>query len=75
MVSIYCIEDINDLKYIGSTKQTINKRLAGHRVDECRGYAISSNKLNLYNQLIIYKQSRLKIVFYNLKSLRLIIIY
>ena len=48
MVVIYCIEDINDLKYVGSTKQTLEKRLSGHR----RNNNCSSSKLNLYNSII-----------------------
>ena len=48
MVLIYCIEDINDLKYIGSTKQKIEKRLANHKVSK----TCSSSKLNLYNSII-----------------------
>ena len=31
IVRIYCIEDCNGLKYIGSTKRSLNKRLSGHR--------------------------------------------
>ena len=31
MVKIYCIEDINDLKYVGSTKQKLYNRLSSHR--------------------------------------------
>lgn len=48
MVVIYCIEDINDLKYVGSTKQTLNRRLTGHRCSK----TCSSSKLNLYNSII-----------------------
>jgi len=46
MVTIYCIEDINDLKYVGSTKQTLKTRLTRHRYfkNEC-----SSKKLDLDN--------------------------
>lgn len=48
MVVIYCIEDINDLKYVGSTKQTLNRRLSGHKyLRDC-----SSSKLNLFNCII-----------------------
>ncbi len=48
MIKIYCIEDINDLKYVGSTKQTLNARLSQHiRYLEC-----SSIKLNLHNCII-----------------------
>ena len=31
---IYCIEDINDLKYVGKTKQKLNDRLTGHRASK-----------------------------------------
>jgi len=30
MVKIYCLEDINDLKYVGSTKQTLERRKWAH---------------------------------------------
>ena len=44
-VKIYCIEDCNGLKYVGSTKQKLNKRLYQHRSqDECK-----SKDLELYN--------------------------
>ena len=54
MVKIYCIEDINDLKYVGSTKQKLSKRLNGHKGDlyHRRKSNCSSNKLNLYNCII-----------------------
>tara|TARA_R110002096_G_scaffold295760_1_gene490094 strand:+ start:53 stop:427 length:375 start_codon:yes stop_codon:yes gene_type:complete len=48
---IYCIEDINDLKYVGKTVQKLSKRLHGHKDLNTR---CSSKKLNLYN-CIIYK--------------------
>mgnify|MGYP003660513792 FL=1 len=48
MVKIYCIEDINDLKYVGSTKLLLRQRLAGHKYRK----NCSSNKLNLYNCII-----------------------
>ena len=31
MVKIYCIEDCNNVKYVGSTKETLNKRLGRHK--------------------------------------------
>ena len=52
MVSIYCIEDINDLKYVGSTKVTLNQRLYNHRSNKNRNNYCSSSKLNLYNCII-----------------------
>jgi len=48
MVTIYCIEDINDLKYIGSTKNKLNVRLSEHRTHR----TCSSKKLNLNNSII-----------------------
>lgn len=51
-VFIYCIEDINDLKYVGSTKKKLNKRLCDHRWDKNRNWYCSSKKLNLYNCII-----------------------
>jgi len=52
MVTIYYIEDINDLKYVGSTKQTLPQRLATHRADKKNGKNCSSKKLNLYYCII-----------------------
>ena len=52
MTTIYCIEDINDLKYVGSTTRKLYNRLANHRYDEKRGHHCSSSKLNLYNCII-----------------------
>tara|TARA_R110002096_G_scaffold358101_2_gene551287 strand:+ start:516 stop:965 length:450 start_codon:yes stop_codon:yes gene_type:complete len=54
MKIIYCIEDINDLKYVGSTKQTIRQRFGQHKKEQSR---CSSKKLNLYN-CIIYELER-----------------
>jgi len=53
MVSIYLIEDINDLKYVGSTTMKLNVRLSLHRHDKKRGKYCSSSKLNLDNCIII----------------------
>ena len=52
MISIYKIEDINDLAYVGSTGQTLNARLSGHRGDKKNGRYCSSSKLNLDNCII-----------------------
>ena len=53
MVSIYLIEDINDLKYVGSTTQKLNVRLSSHKSDKKTGRNYcSSSKLNLYNCII-----------------------
>ena len=49
MVTIYCIEDINDLKYVGSTKQKLNQRLSKHKNGKKRNNYCSSSKLNLDN--------------------------
>jgi hypothetical protein len=49
---IYCIEDINDLKYVGKTKQKLNDRLTGHRGSKKNEGDCSSKKLNLYNCII-----------------------
>jgi hypothetical protein len=55
MVTIYCIEDINDLKYVGSTSQTLGTRLCSHRCDKrnLKKRQCSSSKLNL-EYCIIY---------------------
>ncbi len=58
MASIYLIEDINDMKYVGSTTQKyLNSRLCGHRCayrnHKNIGNYCSSSKLNLYNCIII----------------------
>jgi len=44
-VKIYCIEDFNGLKYVGSTTQELRSRLYHHR---CHGECMS-RKLDLYN--------------------------
>tara|TARA_R110001632_G_C11164917_1_gene398985 strand:+ start:100 stop:429 length:330 start_codon:yes stop_codon:yes gene_type:complete len=55
MVKIYCIEDINDLQYVGSTTRLLRQRLAEHRYNKKRGKNVqaSSTKLNL-EYCIIY---------------------
>lgn len=54
MIKIYCIEDINDNKYIGSTKQKyLCDRLSGHRQTKRDRYGeCSSCELNLDNCII-----------------------
>tara|TARA_R110002153_G_C13000059_1_gene464963 strand:+ start:95 stop:532 length:438 start_codon:yes stop_codon:yes gene_type:complete len=52
MVFIYCIEDINDLKYVGSTTQKLNIRFSGHKSNKSRGQYCSSSKLILENSII-----------------------
>ena len=49
MVTIYCIEDCNSLKYVGSTKQKLNRRLSRHKSDKKRNHWCSSSKLDLDN--------------------------
>jgi predicted secreted Zn-dependent protease len=51
---IYCIEDINDLKYVGKTIQKLNDRLTGHRHTKKNEGDCSSKKLNL-EYCIIYQ--------------------
>ena len=46
MESIYLIEDINGLKYVGRTKKTLNQRLSDHKYDKKRKNC-SSAKLDL----------------------------
>ena len=52
MVFIYLIEDINDLKYVGSTTQPINCRHANHRCDKYRNHGCSSAELHLEYSII-----------------------
>ena len=55
MISIYCIEDINHLKYIGSTSQSINQRFSKHKSDKrCGKTRCSSKGLDL-EQSVIYE--------------------
>ncbi len=49
MVTIYCIEDINDLKYVGSTKHTLKGRLIQHITSKRMKRKCSSIKLDLDN--------------------------
>ena len=49
MIRIYYIKDINDLKYVGSTKKTLVRRLSGHKVDKKRDRKLTSSKLDLEN--------------------------
>ena len=46
---IYCIEDCNGLKYVGSTIQTLKKRLIKHRSGKKTGRYYSSSELDLDN--------------------------
>ena len=56
-VKIYCIEDINDLKYVGSTTRELRKRLWDHIGDKKRNSTCSSKELNLYNCIIYELES------------------
>ena len=49
MVTIYCIEDCNSLKYVGSTKEKLNRRLTKHKHDKKRNNGCSSEKIDLDN--------------------------
>ena len=50
---IYLIEDCKGLKYVGSTKKTLNIRLSEHKTKKKRGEYCSSSKLNLDDCRII----------------------
>jgi predicted GIY-YIG superfamily endonuclease len=52
MISIYCIEDINDMKYIGMTTQTLAKRMYGHIHKQHQKKKCSSSNLILENSII-----------------------
>jgi|DEB0MinimDraft_10_1074344.scaffolds.fasta_scaffold78829_2 predicted GIY-YIG superfamily endonuclease len=52
MINIYCIEDINGLKYIGSTKETLRRRFKRHTYRKNDIMKSSSNKLDLDNSRI-----------------------
>lgn len=52
MIRIYCIEDINDMKYIGSTKKNVNQRFTKHKSNKKRGEYCSSSKLHLEHSII-----------------------
>ena len=52
MVKIYCIEDINDLKYVGSTTQLLRDRMKGHKADKYRRRNASSRQLHLEHSII-----------------------
>lgn len=52
MKTIYCIEDINDLKYVGSTHSTLANRLSKHKTDKRLNRNTTSNKLHLEHSII-----------------------
>tara|TARA_R110000796_G_scaffold26770_5_gene74010 strand:- start:6 stop:395 length:390 start_codon:yes stop_codon:yes gene_type:complete len=45
MIKIYCIEDCNSLKYVGSTKRTLDTRLIEHKYDKKTNKKKCSSKL------------------------------
>ena len=54
MFKIYCIEDINGLRYIGRTadKRGLNSRYYNHKNNKRNGVKCSSSKLDLENSTI-----------------------
>ena len=46
---IYCIEDCNQLKYVGSTTTSLKQRLYGHKYEKKKDKCCSSKKLDLDN--------------------------
>jgi glutamyl-tRNA reductase len=48
-VKIYCIQDCDGLKYVGSTRQKLKYRLNNHRRHKKINHGCSSEKLNLEN--------------------------
>lgn len=49
MEKIYLIEDINSLKYVGRTKEKLNRRLSQHKSDKKRNHRCTSKQLDLEN--------------------------
>ena len=47
MITIYCIEDINDLRYVGQTRNKLSIRLSKHRSVKYNAKNCSSKKLHL----------------------------
>jgi len=52
MVTIYCIEDINNLKYVGSTTIKLSHRYVIHKYDKKHDNPCSSKLLDLENSKI-----------------------
>jgi len=50
IVRIYCIEDCNGLKYVGSTKRTLKRRLSGHRekINHCMSRELDLENCKIY---------------------------
>tara|TARA_R110000765_G_C18762736_1_gene589164 strand:- start:152 stop:598 length:447 start_codon:yes stop_codon:yes gene_type:complete len=53
MEKIYLLQDDNGLKYVGRTKQKLNRRFNNHKCDKKRNHGCSSKKLDLDNCDII----------------------
>ena len=51
-MKIYCIEDINDLRYVGSTNKPLHVRLSKHKTDKRLGRNTSSKQLHLEHSII-----------------------
>lgn len=49
MIKIYCITDINNLKYVGKTKSTLNHRLSQHKHNKKTRGSYTSKLLDLDN--------------------------
>ncbi len=52
MINIYCITDINNNNYVGSTKLNINQRFQQHKYNKSKNRNTSSKKLDLDNSNI-----------------------
>ena len=52
MIKIYCIEDVNGNKYIGSTKNPLHQRLSEHKYHKKCNHGYSSKLLDLDNSTI-----------------------
>tara|TARA_R110000824_G_scaffold44205_1_gene128709 strand:- start:4009 stop:4377 length:369 start_codon:yes stop_codon:yes gene_type:complete len=52
MITIYCIEDINDLRYVGQTRNKLSIRLSKHRSVKYNAKNCSSKKLHLEHCII-----------------------
>ena len=53
-MKIYCIEDINDLKYVGKSKRKLYQRLSEHKSEKYQKDKMksSASKLHLENSII-----------------------
>jgi len=49
MIQIYCIEDCDGLKYVGSTKQTLEERLYHHKYyEDCKSRELKLDDCKIY---------------------------